>query len=130
MVRDGENLLLFSCFYLRTGVEAQYKLYGTNGRAVVEVFEDTFNGDNETETKQAMIDKINELGGYNVSRHCGSIEEYNNYNVIDLSIRTLSSHNVDIDKFVEALDSNDKIAKVIDERDNDINCIHVEIKIN
>ncbi len=127
-VEDQVAAMFYNCE--NGGVEAQYKLYGTNGRAVVEVFEDTFNGDNETETKQAMIDKINELGGYNVSRHCGSIEEYNNYNVIDLSIRTLSSHNVDIDKFVEALDSNDKIAKVIDERDNGINCIHVEIKIN
>ena len=127
-VEDQVVAMFYNCE--NGGVEAQYELYGTNGDAVVEVFEDTYNGDNETETKQAMIDKINELGGYNVSRHCGTIEEYNNYNVIDLSVRTLSSHDVDIDKFVEALDRNDKIAKVIDERDNGINCIHIEIKIN
>lgn len=50
--------------------------------------------------------------------------------MFDLSIRVLNVYSVDIDKFVEALESHDDITKVIDERDKSINCIHLEIEIN
>lgn len=52
------------------GVAYSKKLYGANGDKVVAVYEDAVSKKlTATVTKQAMLDKINELGPSNVSHH-------------------------------------------------------------
>jgi D-alanyl-D-alanine carboxypeptidase len=54
------------------GVKSQRRLYGAGGRAVIEVFKtQTAAGAAKADVIAAMLAKINELGPYKVSHHCG-----------------------------------------------------------
>ena len=74
--------------------------------------------------KQKMIDKIYELGPYNVSHHCGTPETLKKINVIDISFQR-----VPIDKqtaFHNALSR--RVTKLLDPFNSHDPAFHIEIK--
>jgi hypothetical protein len=98
-----------------TGVEAQLRLYAEPGKQVIRVY----NASNSDQVNiENMTTKINEVGPYNVSHHCG---DPNVINVFDVSKTHLGNK---VTKFITAVS---RVAeKVLDEPQN--NCVHVEIK--
>ena len=74
--------------------------------------------------KQKMIDKIYELGPYNVSHHCGTPETLKRMNVIDISFQR-----VPIDKqsaFHSALSR--RVTKLLDPFNSHDPAFHIEIR--
>ena len=76
------------------GIQSQRSLYGSAGKSVINVFEEsTKQGHSQSTTIELMKKKIESLSeqGFRVSKHCVSEKEYARLNVIDVSHTKMSS---------------------------------------
>ena len=99
---------------LRTGAQEQLDIYGPSGDAVINVFTDTWNGNNRNVTIDAMTNAINEIGPENVSRHAANPAVIN---VMDVSQRTIRNHA----QFIQAAEQ--RGVRILNEN----NVFHLEI---
>jgi len=96
------------------GISSQYRLYGKNGDLVLNLYPD----------KQAMIDKIYELGPSTVSKHCA---DFNIKNIIDIAPFSIEKRN----KFLSSSKNEVRISKVLSPEEQDgENAYHLEILQN
>ncbi|MDR2917523.1 MAG: hypothetical protein LBV74_22245 [Tannerella sp.] len=104
------------------GIAAQYNLYGSNGDKIIDVYVvKTKEKKTKDEIIQAMEDKINEIGAYEVSKHCG---DHTVLNVFDISRSRLKNPNDFLTEANKYLNS--EIKTIINERDRE--CYHFEIQ--
>ena len=108
----------------RTGVEAQMRLYGPNGRAVIQVYVDETIGmtaqqinENAATIRAAMEAEINRLGPGNVSQHCGDPEKISVVDVAYGNSRELGN------LFINYVTP--RVSRFIDEPHN--RCYHIEL---
>lgn len=106
----------------RTGAKEQYDIYGSSGDKVIKVWEDMKkNGSSETKIRQAMTDKIIEVGSTNVSNHCYEPSVYKNNNTFDITYNGLSNK-AGLRSELQKLEDTNKL-KFIEEN----GCFHVQI---
>lgn len=111
----------------------QYDLYGTNGKAVLDVYKENKSKSKEAITK-IMKEKIESLikEGEKTSQHCVTIESFNSLNTFDIGLNStrLKSRNFNKDQLTKALRELEKqgyIKKFIDETRKTNSCWHLEI---
>jgi hypothetical protein len=91
------------------GIKSQRRLYGAGGRAVIEVYEtQTAAGAAKADVIAAMLAKINDLGPYKVSHHCGDPSVLN---VIDVGPASLGDNDA-IARFEAAARADRRIARI------------------
>jgi RHS repeat-associated protein len=105
------------------GVASQYKLYGSGGDQIIEVYERYSPNMNcsKAEAVEAMTVKMFEIGPSSVSKH---IADPSQLNVIDLSTRALGGSAKD---FHIALDVNFDISKILTPYNSTDPAFHIEI---
>lgn len=118
----------------KKNLKAQHKLYGANGDAVLDVYEDNKKKSDADITK-LMVAKIEELSKQNlrVSKHVVPVEVYKKLNIIDVGVNSTRHvcKNFNAKKFSNALKSLEKqgyIETLIDETHKSNHCWHMEIK--
>lgn len=97
---------------ITNGVEHQLKTYKKAGQDVINTFDSTLS---RQENISRMIEKINEVGPLNVSKH---LADFAKVNAIDVDKKSLS----DVNAFKDATKSAG-FSKILDEN----NCIHIEL---
>ncbi|MCY1021234.1 hypothetical protein [Pyxidicoccus sp. MSG2] len=105
------------------GVARQRELYGRFGDQVIDAYEEAVGaGLSRPEVEQAMVDRINELGPSNVSRHLANPDQLN---VVDISPRSIpaSQH----DAFIAAIRANPSVSNFLGPADGDP-AFHIEIR--
>ncbi len=121
----------------KASLSGQYDLYGSNGDAVLKIYENNKQKP-EAEVKKLMVDKVKDLlkSGKRVSLHVTTPENYKNRNIIDVGVNsTQSAAGATFNKnaITEAFKKAEKdgyIAEFIDETNKSNNCWHVEIVPN
>ena len=111
----------------------QYDLYGTNGKAVLDVYKENKSKSKEATTK-LMKEKIESLlkEGEKTSQHCVTIENFNSLNTFDIGLNStrLKSKNFNKDRLTKTLrelENQGYIRKFIDETRKTNSCWHLEI---
>jgi hypothetical protein len=101
---------------------AQYKLYSTNGDKIIDVY---VAKQKEKKTKEeiikAMEDKINEIGAYKVSKHCGDHTKLNVFDIYRSRLKNPKDFLTEANKYL-----NSEIKTIINETDR--GCYHFEIE--
>ena len=97
---------------ISNGLEHQLKTYKKAGQDVINTFDSTLS---RQENISRMIEKINEVGPTNVSKH---LVDFAKVNAIDVDKKSLS----DVRAFKDATKSAG-FSKILDEN----NCIHIEL---
>lgn len=97
---------------ITNGLEHQLKTYKKAGQDVINTFDSTLS---RQENISRMIEKINEVGPLNVSKH---LADFAKVNAIDVDKKSLS----DVRAFMDATKSAG-FSKILDEN----NCIHIEL---
>lgn len=111
----------------------QYDLYGTNGKAVLDVYKD-----NKIKSKDDVVklmkDEIESLlqKGEKTSQHCVTLDSFKSLNTFDIGLNStrLKSKNFNKDKLTKNLHELEKqgyIRKFIDETSKTNSCWHLEI---
>lgn len=121
----------------KTNLAGQYSLYGSNGDAVLKVYEDNKQKP-EAEVKRLMVAKVKELLQNNrrVSLHVTTAENYRLKNIIDIGVNSTQAAagaSFNKSKITEAFTKAERdgyINKFIDETHKSNNCWHVEIVPN
>lgn len=121
----------------KTNLAGQYSLYGSNGDAVLKVYEDNKQKP-EAEVKRLMVAKVKELLQNNrrVSLHVTTAENYRLKNIIDIGVNSTQAAagaSFNKSKITEAFTKAERdgyINKFIDETNKSNNCWHVEIVPN
>lgn len=112
----------------RDGVASQKALYGTNGDSVIDAYSVALAaGKSNDDIKQAMLDKINELGAYNVSNHSG---DSNVLTAIDIRPSSIPLSNRS--EFVNAINqaiSNGEVSKFWHPGNSKDRAYHIEINV-
>jgi hypothetical protein len=104
------------------GVEAQKALYGKNGDQVIDSYAAAVAaGMTREQTLQAMVDKINELGPSNVSRH---LADPSQLNVVDIAPSSIPAGLREA--FQEAIRAHAGVSKFLGPGDGDP-AYHIEI---
>jgi hypothetical protein len=104
------------------GVNRQYKLYGSSGDRIIDVYvEENNKGSDRNITIGKMEQKIIDIGAFNISHHAGN---HNKINVFDVSAKRLNNPSA-FWKEAKKLEGTD-IYKLINESDRF--CYHFEIK--
>jgi hypothetical protein len=114
---------------VQAAIDYQLSQYGPNGDAVFQTLRNHIAGltraeitAKAAELRQHMVDKINQLGCFNVSHHC---ETPSSLAVIDIADGEFNSHNGDV--FYTAIRARTTAAKAKHEVKN--HCYHVEKSI-
>jgi hypothetical protein len=112
----------------RFGVAKQKSLYGSNGDSVIDAYSTALAaGKSNDEIKQAMLDKINEIGAYNVSNHSG---DPNVLTVVDISPASIPLSNRS--EFVNAINqaiSNGEVSKFLHPGNSSDPAYHIEMNV-
>ncbi len=105
------------------GVQAQRDLYGRYGDQVIDAYEESVAaGLSREETLQSMVDRINEVGPSNVSRHLADPAVRN---IIDISPRSIPEDQREA--FMEAIRNHPDVTRFLGPADGDP-AYHVEIR--
>ncbi|MFY1830969.1 hypothetical protein ACN47A_33975 [Myxococcus fulvus] len=106
-----------------TGVARQKSLYGANGDAVIDTYsESVAAGMTKEQTLQAMVDRINELGPSNVSKH---LADPTRLNVIDISPRSIPDSKKEA--FEAAIRAHPEVSRFLGPSNNDP-AYHLEVR--
>ncbi|MCP5468387.1 MAG: hypothetical protein H7A32_03875 [Deltaproteobacteria bacterium] len=109
------------------GVAGAKNLYGSNGDKVVDVYAEAKEaGKSASEIKAAMQEKIEELGASNVSNHCADHEKIT---VVDIGPNSSNLTAEEQQAFIEALEGDSRVSKVLHPGNSSEDAIHVEIPV-
>jgi len=112
---------------INNGYQTQVKIYGTQtdaGKVLAVYKQEKSKGMTKLEIIKAMTDKIDEVGGREVSHHVVSVDEYNKLNVIDIGASSIDNDDK-FDKELKSLKEKGIISYYIKEN----GCFHIEVAI-
>jgi len=121
----------------KTNLAGQYVLYGSNGDAVLKLYENNKQKP-EPEVKKLMVAKVKDLlqKGQRVSLHVTTAENYKLKNIIDIGVNSTqaaagaSFNKLKISEAFKKSEKDGYIDNYIDETSKSNNCWHVEIVPN
>jgi len=121
----------------KANLKGQYDLYGSNGDAVLKVYQDNKQKP-EPVVKELMVAKVKDLlqKGQRVSLHVTTAENYKLKNIIDIGVNSTqaaagaSFNKLKISEAFKKSEKDGYIDNYIDETSKSNNCWHVEIVPN
>ncbi|MPW27791.1 hypothetical protein F9L16_02125 [Agarivorans sp. B2Z047] len=121
----------------KANLQKQYRLYGSVGDRVLDVYAEN-SSKGKSEVIKLMEEKIlAELAsGNRTSKHCVSISDYKNLNIIDIGVNSTRAASLDsfnkvkFTNALKALKTEGYISGFIDETSKSNQCWHIEIKPN
>ncbi len=111
------------------GVAKQKALYGSNGDKVIDVYvAEKAAGKADDEIKQAMLDKINELGPNNVSNHCSDPDVRTTVDIAPSSIVDINKR-ADFISAVEQAVEEGTVHRILHPGNSDDDAYHIEVDV-